>query len=170
MLSPSNKIEVMAQESSDREICLLTITHPDFDQTLYLSTDPTEYLYDEEETNTPIYGTVSRGHQFIFLPIQPTLPGSDSETPPVARFSISNVSRLIAPYLLMVNDKYPKVTLEIVMASDKDTVIQVYPEFDMMTATIDANTAEVQIGMNIASNEPCPWLRFIPSYFPNLFD
>jgi hypothetical protein len=30
--------------------------------------------------------------------------------------------------------------------------------------------AEVGIINNIASSEPMPWLRFVPAYFPNLFD
>lgn len=86
MLSPSAKISLMAQETTEREICLLTITHPDFDRTLYLSTDPTEYLFDEETTGTPVYGTKSRGRDYVYLPMSPTLPSSDSETPPTGTF------------------------------------------------------------------------------------
>lgn len=169
MLSPSAKISLMAQETTEREICLLTITHPDFDRTLYLSTDPTEYLFDEETTGTPVYGTKSRGRDYVYLPMSPTLPSSDSETPPTGTFSISNVSREIAPYLLVVNDEYPKITVEVVMASDPDTVTQIWPEFDLATASMNADTVDVQIGLNSANTEPVPWLRFVPAYFPNLF-
>lgn len=169
MLSPSAKLSVMAQETTEREICLLTITHPDFDKTLYLSTDPTVYLFDDEDTGTPIYGTKSRGHDYVYLPITPTLPSADSETPPTASFSISNVSRTIAPYLLLVSEQYPKITVEVVMASDPNTVTQVWPEFEMTTASITADTVDVQIGLNSANTEPVPWLRFVPAYFPNLF-
>lgn len=170
MLSPENKITLMAQETDDREVCLLTITHPEFDQPILLSTDATEYLYDDPETYTPIYGTKSRGKVYIYIPIQPTLPSSDSETPPAGRFAISNVSRLVAPYLLTINEKYPRVTVEVVLASAPDLVTQVWPEFDLTTANIDASSAEVQISLNTANIEPVPWLRFVPSYFPNLFD
>ena len=169
-LSPSIKKSLMAQETSEREICLLTITHPEFDTPILLSTDPTTYLRDDEETNTPIYGTVSRGQEFLFVPINPTLPSSDSETPPAGKFSISNVSQTVAPYLLMINEEYPRITVEVVMASDPDTVVQIWPEFDLTSTNIDATIAEVQISLNASNAEPIPWLRFTPAYFPNLFD
>ena len=169
-LSPKAKIQLMAQESFDREICLLTITHPEFDQTLYLSTDPTEYLMDDEDTRTPIYGTRSRGKEFIYLPITPTLPSSQTETPPAGSFSISNVSQLVAPYLLTINEKYPKITVEVVLASAPNEVTQIWPEFDLTTASIDATSADVQISMNTANSEPIPWMRVTPANFPNCFE
>ena len=168
-LSPTAKVAMMAQETTEREICLLTITHPEFDQPVHLSTDATQYLRDDEESGNPIYGTVSRGIEFIFVPISPVLPSSDSETPPAGRFSISNVSQIVSPYLLMVSEHYPRITVEVVMASDPDTVNQLWPEFDLTTANIDATNAEVQISLNTANAEPIPYLRFTPAHFPNLF-
>ena len=168
-LSPNAKFAMMAQETTEREICLLTITHPKFDQPVRLSTDATQYLRDDEETNTPIYGTLSRGEEFVFVPITPTLPSSDSETPPAGRFSISNVSQIVSKYLLEIDETYPRVTVEVVLASDPDTVNQVWPEFDLTTANIDATNVEVQVSLNTANAEPIPWLRFVPAYFPNLF-
>lgn len=168
-LSPTAKVAIMAQETTEREICLLTITHPEFDQPVYLSTDATQYLRDDEESGSPIYGTVSRGIEFIYVPISPVLPSSDSENPPAGRFSISNVSQVISPYLLMVSEHYPRITVEVVMASDPDTVNQLWPEFDLTTANIDATNAEVQISLNTANAEPIPYLRFTPAHFPNLF-
>ena len=168
-LSPTAKVAIMAQETTEREICLLTITHPEFDQPVQLSTDATQYLRDDEESGSPIYGTVSRGIEFIYVPISPVLPSSDSENPPAGRFSISNVSQVISPYLLMVGEHYPRITVEVVMASDPDTVNQLWPEFDLTTANIDATNAEVQISLNTANTEPIPYLRFTPAHFPNLF-
>lgn len=55
------------------------------------------------------------------------------------------------------------------MASDPDTVTQIWPEFDLATASMNADTVDVQIGLNSANTEPVPWLRFVPAYFPNLF-
>lgn len=168
-LSPNAKLSIMAQESDDREIALLTVTHPKFTQTLYLSTDATQYLYDEEDTATPVYGTVSRGKEYIYLPIQATLPSSESDKAPAGSFSISNVSTILSQYLIVVDDDYPRVTVEIVLASDPDTVIQSWPEFELTTATLDATTATVQIAMPHTDNEPSPWLRLVPAYFPNAF-
>lgn len=167
---------LMAQQSEDREICLLTITHPSFsnsdlpDGVLRISTDATQYLRDDEETLTPIYGTISNNKEYIYLPISATLPSSVNESPPTASFTISNVSREIAPYMLKIANEYPKLTVDVVLASSPDIAIMSYPSFDIQTASISADSVTVQIGMNIASSEPTPWLRFTPAAFPNVFD
>lgn len=167
---------LMAQESEDREICLLSITHDSFansdlpDGILRLSTDATTHLWDDEETLTPIYGTISNNKQYVYLPISATLPASTSETPPTASFSISNVSRYVAPYLLQITDQFPKLTIDVVLASNTDLIIQSWPTFDINNMSITADTLSVQIGLNIASSEPTPWLRFTPHAFPNVFD
>lgn len=167
---------LMAQESEDREICLLSITHPSFigsdlpDGVLRISTDATQYLRDEPETLTPLYGTISNNKEFLYLPITATLPASTSETPPTAQFTISNVGREVAPYMLKIADEYPKLTIDVVLASAPDTVIQSWPTFDIQSVSINADSVTVQIGMNIASTEPTPWLRFTPASFPNVFD
>ena len=168
-LSPTAKMSIMAQESDDREIALLTITHPKFTETLYISTDATQYLYDDEDTATPVYGTVSNGHQFLYLPINATLPSSESDKAPEGSFSISNVSTLLSQYLIVVDDDYPRVSVDIVLASDPNTIVQSWPEFELTNATLDATTANVQIAMPHTDNEPTPWLRVVPAYFPNAF-
>ena len=80
------------------------------------------------------------------------------------------MSRLVSPYLLTIEDEYPRVTVEVVLASQPDIVDQVWPEMELTNASIDANNAEATIAMNTAQTEPLPWLRFVPAYFPNLFD
>lgn len=168
-LTTKQKLSIMAETSDEREICLITMTHPTFDQPIRISTDPTQYLQDDEDTGTPIYGTISNGKTYYYLPIQATLPSSETEKAPVATFSISNVSQMLAPYLMKIEDEYPRVTIDMVMASDVNSVFQTWPEFDLKDATLDANTASLSIALSNAESEAIPWLRFTPAYFPNLF-
>lgn len=169
-LSPRAVAAALVPETEEREICLLTITHPDWAQPLRLSTDPTQWLRNDPDTDTPMYGTVSRGQTYEYLPMQPVLPDSRDDAAPSGKVSISNVSRLVAPHLLTIGTEYPRVTVEVVLASQPDVVDQVWPEMELTTASIDANNAEVSIAMHTAQNEAMPWLRFVPAYFPNLFD
>lgn len=168
-LSPRAVAAVLAPQTDEREINLLTITHPQWAEPLRLSTDPTVWLRNDPDTGTPMYGTISRGMTFEYVPIASVLPDSHEDSPPSGKVSISNVSRLVSPYLLTIEDEYPRVTVEVVLASQPDIVDQVWPEMELTNSSIDANNAEATIAMNTAEKEPLPWLRFVPAYFPNLF-
>lgn len=168
-MSPTAVAATLVQETSEREVCLLTITHPAWTEPVRLSTDATEFLRFADD-GSPMYGTVSRGNTFEFVPISAVLPDSHDEQPPAGRVSIDNVSQAVAPYLRMVDDQMPRVTVEVVLASTPDIVDQVWPEMELTQATVDASRAEVTLGMDIGSNEAIPWMRFIPAFFPNLFD
>lgn len=169
-LSPRTTAAMMEQDTPDRDVMLITMTHDSWTEDVLLSTDATEWLYNYEETGEPIYGTISREKTFLFVPISGALPTSSDESPPEARVSMSNVGRLVTPYLKIVDQTYPRITIEVVNAETPDTVEVSYPEMELGSANWDASMAEVSIINNIAANEPCPWLRFVPAYFPNLFD
>lgn len=168
-LSPTAVTAALAQETSEREVCLLTITHANWSEPVRLSTDATEFLRFADD-GSPMYGTVSRGMTFEFVPIAPVLPDSRDETPPTGRVAIDNVSRIVAPYLRSIDTGVARVTVEVVLASSPDIVDQVWPEMDLQTSTIDPSRVEVTIGVDAASDEACPWMRFIPAYFSNLYD
>lgn len=169
-LSPRAVAAALAPETDEREVYLITLTHESWDAPIRLSTDQTVWLRNDERTGTPMYGTISRGELYEFVPISATLPDSRDESPPTSTLNISNVSRIVSPYLMMVDKKYPRVSIEVVLASEPDIVDQVWPELDLNAATMDANNVQVEMGMNIASNEPMPWLRFGAAYFPNCFE
>ena len=66
-----------AQETGRVIIALITLTHASLVEPIRISTDPTEKL------STPlldiVYGTVSRGNQYIFLPIKLQIPSDTDE-------------------------------------------------------------------------------------------
>jgi len=168
-LSPSTVASMMAQETDNADIVLLTITHPSWTEPIYLSSDPTVFLRNDTETNLPIYGTISRGKEFLYIAMRAIAPDSRQETPPECKISIDNVSRYIAPYLVKTDRRTPKVTFEIVTTAFPDIVDTVYPEFDLSSVTINAQTVDASISLNTASQEPVPWLRFVQAYFYSLF-
>lgn len=168
-MSPTAVAAVLAQETSEREVCLLTITHEGWTEPIRLSTDATEFLRFAED-GSPMSGTVSRGLTFEYVPISPVLPDSHDEQPPSGRVSIDNVSRIVSPYLRSIDTGVARVTVEVVLASSPDIVDQVWPELDLQQSTIDPFRVEVTIGLDAASDEACPWMRFISAYFANLYD
>jgi len=167
-LSPRTLNAVMRQESEDTDIVLITMTHPSWTEPIRLSTHETVYIKDDEETKAPIYGTISRGNTFWFCPLQATVPNSANEQAPEGKFIISNVTRMVAPYLKLVDKEYPRILIEIVNSGTPDVVEMAFSDLALNTATWDANQVEVTVKSDIAASEPAPWLRFSVAYFPNL--
>lgn len=167
-LSPRTLQAAMRQESTDSDIVLMTITHSKWAEPIRLSTHETQWIKNDENTGTPLYGTVSRGNTYWYCPIQASIPNSTDEQAPEGKFVISNVTRAVAPYLKMVDREYPKVAVEVVNSNAPDVVDMSFPELDLMSATWNADTVEVSVKNDIAASEPSPWLRFSLSYFPNL--
>ena len=167
-MSPRAVAAAMVQETDEREVCLLTITHPVWATPIRISTDQTEYLGEKPDDGSPRYGTISRGETYEYFPIIPVVPDSHDEQPPTGKVSIENVTRIVSPYLRMIDDEYPRVTVEVVLASTPDIVDQVWPELELQTSSMDASRVETTITMDVAEDEAVPWMRFIPALFHNL--
>lgn len=167
-LSPRTKAAMMQQETEDSDIVLITVTHSAWSSPIRLSTHATTLLYMDSNTGEPIYGTVSRGKQFIYVPMQASLPTSQDEQAPEAKLTVSNISRALTPYLKLADKENPRITLEVVNSNAPDVVDVTYPEMELGHVNWDANTVEVSIINNIASSEPVPWLRFNLANFPNM--
>lgn len=167
-LSPKALSVILEPSTEEREIGLITMTHDKWAEPIRLSTDATEWLRNDERSGEPIYCTKSRGEIYLYAPMNAVLPDSSEESPPAGKVTFSNVGRIVTPYLTLVDSKYPRVTLEVVLASSPDIVEVCYPEMDLSSANWDSQTAEVSISQNIAAHEPMPWLRFVPAYFNNI--
>ena len=167
-LSPTTRRDIFKQESENTDIVLLTITHPKWKTPILLSTHETKLWKIDKETATPIYGTYSRKKWYVYVPLQASIPSSSAEQAPEGKFTISNVTREVAPYLKMVDTEYPKITIEVVNSATPDVVDMRFPELDLENATWNADTVEITVKSDIAASEPSPWLRFSLSYFPNL--
>lgn len=153
-----------AQETGEVPVFLLTFTHADLAEPIRLSTDPTSRI-----TTTPlVYGTVSRSNTYTFLPMQIALPEEGEDVPPTARLILDNVSRdLVAA--LRETDEPASVTIEMVLASDPDTVEIEFPAFDFAGADYDAEAITVHLAVPSLATEPYPSGTFNPAEFPGLF-
>ena len=167
-LSPNAMSAAFAQETSEREVCLLTVTHPKWTEPVRLSTDATEFLRYADD-GSPVFGTKSRGMEFLYLPMQPVLPDSHDEQPPAARVSMDDVAQLVSPYLRTVDDQIPRVTVEVVLASSPDIVDQVWPELDLKHSGGDVQRVEAQLELDTGVDDAVPWFRFSPAFFWNLY-
>jgi hypothetical protein len=153
-----------AQDTGEVAIFLLTIDHDELSSPIYLSTDPTERL-----SEVPLmYGTVSRSVTYIFIPMEIGLPDEREESPPRATFRISNVTRELVSLVRSVTTP-AQAKLELVLASDLDTVEVESPWLDIVAATVTALDVSFELTLNSMATEMWPAESFDPSAFPGLF-
>ncbi|MBX5268542.1 DUF1833 family protein [Rhizobium sp. NLR17b] len=155
---------VYAQETDEVPICLLTVTHEDLEEPIYISSDPTTRLSDEPL----VYGTESRGEQYIFLPFEFTIPDDKSDSAPRVQLTMENIDRTLVALLRSFSTP-PSVKMEVILASDPDLVEITVPVLQMADATFNDHTISSTTVADQLINEPHPAGQFTPGSFPGLF-
>ncbi|MGR9420670.1 DUF1833 family protein [Rhizobium leguminosarum] len=153
-----------SQESDEIVICLLTVTHEDLDAPIYLSSDPTERL----SADPLIYGTVSRGNEYLYLPFEFTLPDDRSDSPPRVQLSMDNTDGSLVAVLRSIATP-ASIKVELVLASDLSTVEVQLPALQLSDVTMDDGKISATLVADALINEPHPAGQFTPGSFPGLF-
>jgi len=153
-----------SQESDEVVICLLTVTHEDLGAPIYLSSDPTTRLSDDPL----IYGTVSRSNEYLFLPFEFTLPDDKSDSPPRVQLTMDNTDRSLVAILRSIATP-ANIKVELVLASDLNTVEIQLPALQLSDVTMDDGKISATLVADALINEPHPAQLFTPGSFPGLF-
>jgi hypothetical protein len=116
-----------------------------------------------------IYGVVSGGHEYTFLPIEVKLPGE----PDTGVSNCSLVFNYVTPEaieLIRTELTGPaEVSIDLVLSGSPNTIEASFPGFYITTATYNANSISLDLTMIDYAREPFPCYSFTPSYFPGLF-
>lgn len=163
-LSLNFREALFSQESGEVPVFLVTITHPTLTTPIRLSTDATERMSEEPL----IYKTVSRGNDFIYAGVGVTIPNEEDRSPPSAKLIIQNIDRDLIPTARSVNTP-ASAAIEIVLASDPDTVEISLVAMDMVNLVYNAETLTFDLIIDSMQTEPYPAGTFSPAYFPGLF-
>lgn len=164
VLSLNFREAMFASSSDEVPIFLLTITHPELADPVYLSTDPTV----RTSTDPLTYGTISRGQQYDYAGIDISLPDEQDGSPPASKLIIANVTRGLVPLARSVSTP-ASITIEGVLASALDAVEISWPAFDMSNLTYNALELQFDLTIDAMMTEPFPADSFSPAYFPGLF-
>lgn len=156
--------QMFSPEATDTFIILVTIESTS--ETVYLANGHTERL--DETPSEILYGVISRGVQYIYLPMSVTLPTEEREAPPRAVLRINDVTSLIMPMIRSLTNP-PTITLELVLRSAPDDVEIVLPGFKMNQVPYDENTVTAELTVETLTYEPFPAHTMTPSTFPGLF-
>ena len=157
-----------SQETGRVPIALITLTHADLVDPLYISTDPTQehptIFLDEQK----IYGTMSNGIFYSFYPVRLILPDETEEGPGEMKLEIDNVLRQITESIRSI---FTPITcqVDIVMDNALDVIDASWPEFRMTNISYDSTVVRGTLRLETLETEPFPSGAFAPSYFPGLF-
>jgi len=155
-----------APETGTVLVLLLTLTHPSWAEPVRLSTDPTNRI--TETTTDVIYGTLSRGNNYYFLPLQITLPSQTEEGPLRMRVVLDNVSRDLVAELRSLSSP-PSVDVDLVSTTNANEVLASWPQFLLVNVDYSAETISGELVLETLFHEPFPAGTFTPSEFVGLF-
>jgi hypothetical protein len=157
--------------TSEVEVALFMITHPELAKPIRLSTDPTERV-----TADPLmYGTRSAWmdsnpstQPFLFVLASAQLPSDLEDAPAAATIVLENVDNDIAILLRSFTER-PTVHMAVVLASSPDLVELEYRGLRIIGA--EGNAGEVSLSLSRApiEDETVPMDRFTKDRFPGLF-
>lgn len=164
-ISLNFRTQLYLQESDEVAIALLELKHPDTTEIVRISGDNTKLLDSEPEL---VWGTVSRGKTFYYRPLSLRLPTDVADRPPRMQLMVENVTGdMIAFVASMIQPG--TCDMDIVTASQPDTVQIPFPILDIRGFTRNGNIITFDIGLDAAEDEPIPAAIFAPSGFPGAF-
>ena len=171
-MSPEAIRAVFSSDMDSDLIFLLTIYDPTTNAVAIRMADNytqrlTQAPYIETATEV-YYGVVSRSQQYVFLPIELSLPSEDDAQAPRCSLTIKDVTRYITPLIREISGP-PKVTMELVLSKTPDIVEASFVGFYINSFTYTADSVTAELAMIDYDREPFPMHSFTAPYFPGLF-
>lgn len=152
--SDSFKESAYSPETDDVWLVLGEIAHADLAENIYVVNN--------------LENVESNGQLYHACPFEISLPDDTEDGPPKARVRIDNVAQDVVAALRQINTP-ATVTLQVVMASDPDTVEAEWSGLTLRDITANVATVTGVLGLDDLRLEPFPAHSFSPSFFPGAF-
>jgi hypothetical protein len=154
-----------AQQTDEVFVTLVTLSSDELTESIRICDDPTTAL---TGLGDDVYGIVSNGDTFLFMPYDIWLPRDDKTGTVSARLAIQNTDRRIVEVARTVT-RPVNVKMQVVLASDPDTIEVEFDNFQLSNVKYDVMKVEGDLTLNYWGLEPFPSSSFTPSNFPGLF-
>jgi hypothetical protein len=141
-----------SQETEEGEVVLLTIEHPNFSTVRLVNAN---------------VAVESQGYTFQPFAFRATLP-EESDRVKSAQLEVDNTDRRLVTELRSAQSP-AKVTLQVVLFSQPDTIDLEVGPLRLEQANISLDTIELPLGAEPVAYQPVPDGRFTPDQFPALF-
>jgi hypothetical protein len=160
----STRQAINASVTADFVIALVTISHPDLEGSIRLSSDPTKRF----SVDPLKYGTESGGLRYDFALMSVSLPDDRMGSPAAVTLAFENV---VADMAQAIRATLTPATVDIkcVLASDPDVVEEQWSDLRGVQGSYDASRITYEISRQAISNEPWPAHRMTQGRFPRLY-
>lgn len=159
--------QIFSPDADSDLITLLTISNANTGEVIARVAD--NYVQRLSETDTDIvYGVVSGGNDFIFLPMQITLPTEEDGQAPRCSITMYDVTRYLIPIVRTITEA-PRVMLQLVLSKSPNVVEIEFTDFYISNFNYNADSVTGELSMTDYDTEPFPKDSFTPISFPGLF-
>lgn len=166
-MSPEAIKQAFSPDADSSLIYLLTVYgEDDITAIARISSDYTQRI--SETSEDVIYGVVSQGREFTFLPLRVVLPSEPDSGVSVASIALNDVTRYVTP-LIRALKKPPKILMELVLNKTPNIVEVSFTDFYISSFTYNVDSVSAELSMINLDREPFPQYSFSPIYFPGLF-
>lgn len=149
------------------KVFLLELSHRSLATPIYVSSDPTQVLW-EEPVNI-IYGTVSNGRQYIYAGFECSLLNDENGSIPQAQLTIPNAHRSIIESIERMGSGAVEAIIKLVFADTPDIIETEVTDLTLSKITYDETSVTGTLSRDTLYNEPWPARTFIPQDYPFLF-
>lgn len=157
-----------ATETDDGEIILLTLTYPGWSEPMRLTNAAEQRLAVPDDIyGNPVYGLVSRGQTFVYLPFEVAFPNDDEEAPRTS-IVIDGVTRALTPYIREVSQPIATL-LEVVRIKALDDVVAAHADLELTNFSYNVDTVQADLTTDTYTSEAFPAHGYTPSGFAGLF-
>jgi len=167
-LSLNARLAQDAPASSEIEVALFLIEHPDLEAPIRLSTDNTERL----SIDPLLYGTRSTWRDanpltepYLWIVASAVLPGDDEEAPASARVAIENLDADLVALLRSFTEP-AEVSLAVVLAATPDVIEAEWTGLMLSAADINVGEIVLSLSRDEVELEPFPPGRMTRLNFP----
>ncbi len=167
-MSPAALRAMFSPDGDSDLIFLLTIYDPiNTDTVMFRIADNFTQRLSETDVDI-VYGVKSNGQDFVFLPIQISLPTEEEAQAPRCTLVLHDVTRLATAWIRTITGP-PKVKMELVLSKSPDIIEASFSGFYITSFNYNVETVSAELAMVDYEREPFPMHTFSPAYFPGMF-
>lgn len=116
-----------------------------------------------------VYGVISNSKQFIFIPVEITLPNETESGETSCKLQLNYVTPELVELIRTNLNKPASVTIQLVLGSSPNDVEAEFSSFFISNVSYTSTQIIFDLNMINYSREPFPAFNFTPIYFPGLF-
>ena len=167
-MSPDAIRAIFSPEADSDLLFLLTIYDPVNPSTVVARICDGFTKRISETADEVVYGVTSRSQDFIFLPMEISLPTEEEAQAPRCSIILRDVTRYVIPIVRTIVGP-PSVKMELVLSKTPDTVEASFTGFYISNFSYSADSVTADLSMIDYEREPFPMHSFTPAYFPGMF-